>query len=69
MKKLLIGLIRAYQLIISPFFPPSCIHQPTCSQYALESIQRYGILQGMVLSVRRLLHCHPFSSGGYDPVP
>lgn len=69
MKRLFTGLIRAYQLLLSPFMPPSCIHQPTCSYYALEAIERHGVIRGVLLSIRRLLHCHPLSRGGYDPVP
>ncbi|MFQ5355840.1 MAG: membrane protein insertion efficiency factor YidD [Mariprofundaceae bacterium] len=69
MKWLLIGFIRAYQLLLSPVLPPSCIHQPTCSRYALEALERYGFIRGTFMSIRRLLHCHPFSRGGYDPVP
>jgi hypothetical protein len=69
MKRLLTGLIRAYQLLLSPVMPPRCIHQPTCSRYALEAIERHGVIRGVLLSIRRLLHCHPFSRGGYDPVP
>lgn len=65
----LIVLVRAYQLIISPLFPASCRFRPTCSAYALTSLQRYGIIKGTYLAVRRLLRCHPWNPGGYDPVP
>lgn len=62
-------LIRVYQYAISPLFPPSCRYTPTCSQYAVEAISKYGILKGSYLAVRRILRCHPFHPGGYDPVP
>ncbi len=62
-------LIRIYQYTISPLFPPSCRYVPTCSQYAVEAITKYGILKGLYLAVRRILRCHPFHPGGYDPVP
>lgn len=64
----LIGLIRFYQLFISPMIPPSCRFTPTCSQYAIDAIGLHGPLYGSYLAVRRLLRCHPFARGGYDPV-
>ncbi|MBV8883207.1 MAG: membrane protein insertion efficiency factor YidD [Chroococcidiopsidaceae cyanobacterium CP_BM_RX_35] len=69
MKRLMILLIRGYRVLISPLFPPTCRYQPTCSQYALEAIERFGMWQGSLLSLRRVLRCHPFHPGGYDPVP
>lgn len=69
MKILLICLIRGYRRFISPLFPPSCRFQPTCSQYALEAVERFGVFQGSWLALRRILRCHPFNRGGYDPVP
>ena len=62
-------LIRGYQRFISPMFPPSCRFTPSCSQYALEAVARYGLLRGSWLGGRRLLRCHPFHPGGFDPVP
>ncbi|HYP25438.1 MAG TPA: membrane protein insertion efficiency factor YidD [Blastocatellia bacterium] len=68
MKFVLVGIIRAYQLLISPLLPPSCRFTPTCSQYAMEAIKKHGTLRGSYLGLRRLLRCHPFHPGGYDPV-
>jgi putative membrane protein insertion efficiency factor len=65
----LIGLIRLYQLLISPALPPSCRFAPSCSRYTLEAIQRYGALKGGWLGARRLVRCHPWNPGGFDPVP
>lgn len=69
MKVLLLGLIHAYRILISPLFPPSCRFQPTCSQYGLEAIARYGSIKGGWLTAKRIARCHPWSEGGYDPVP
>ena len=66
---LLIALIRCYQRLISPGLPPSCRFAPSCSQYALEAVQRYGAVKGVWLGVRRLVRCHPWHPGGFDPVP
>jgi hypothetical protein len=69
MKIILLILIKFYRLAISPMFPPTCRFQPTCSQYAIEAIERFGAIKGSWLALRRILRCHPFSAGGYDPVP
>ena len=63
------GLIRGYQLFLSPLLPPSCRFHPSCSQYALEAVTRHGALRGGWLAARRLARCHPFHPGGFDPVP
>jgi putative membrane protein insertion efficiency factor len=67
-KVALIFLIRGYRLFISPLLPPSCRFTPTCSEYAMEAIGKYGALRGVYMGVRRILRCHPFHAGGYDPV-
>ena len=64
-----VWVIRGYQRIVSPALPPSCRFTPSCSQYSLEAVQRYGVVRGGWLGLRRLLRCHPFHPGGYDPVP
>lgn len=69
LKKIFLLLIRFYQVGISPLIGPRCRFQPTCSQYAIIAINRYGVVKGTYLAVRRLLKCHPFHKGGYDPVP
>lgn len=69
MKYILILLIQFYRNFISPLFPPSCRFQPTCSQYCLEAIQEFGSLRGSYLGIKRILKCHPFHPGGYDPIP
>ncbi|MEN6593873.1 MAG: membrane protein insertion efficiency factor YidD [Clostridiaceae bacterium] len=69
MRKVFVAIIRFYQKNISPLLPPSCRFQPTCSQYAIEAIQKYGALKGGAMAFWRILRCNPFSKGGYDPVP
>lgn len=69
MKRIALGLIRFYQLAISPYTPPSCRYIPTCSQYGYEAIMKHGLIKGGLLTAKRLLRCHPFSRGGIDPVP
>ncbi|CAD5912244.1 Putative membrane protein insertion efficiency factor [Planktothrix agardhii] len=68
-KTLLITLIRGYRLLISPLFPPVCRFHPTCSQYAIEAIETFGIVSGSWLALKRILRCHPYHPGGYDPIP
>jgi putative membrane protein insertion efficiency factor len=68
-RRMLATLIRGYQRLLSPVLPPSCRFYPSCSQYALEAITRYGALRGSWLAARRLVRCHPFHPGGFDPVP
>lgn len=70
MKKMLIKLVNLYRNYISPMKGRSaCIYIPTCSQYAIEALEKYGALKGSYLTVRRILRCHPFAKGGFDPVP
>lgn len=67
--RILIGLVRVYQLCISPVMGSNCRFYPTCSSYMIEAIQTHGALKGLWLGIRRLLRCHPYSDGGIDPVP
>lgn len=69
MKQVLLLLIRGYRRLLSPLFPPACRFNPTCSQYALTAIERFGPAKGAWLAARRITRCHPFNPGGYDPVP
>ena len=69
MKQLLLLIVRFYRSCISPLLPPSCRYYPTCSAYAMEAIERYGARRGGWMALRRILRCHPFHKGGYDPVP
>ena len=69
MKRTALGLIRLYQATISQVTPPSCRFVPSCSQYTYQAIERYGLVRGSWMGARRLARCHPFSVGGYDPVP
>jgi putative membrane protein insertion efficiency factor len=69
MSKIAILFIKVYKKVISPLLPPACRFYPTCSQYAIEALDKYGFLKGSLLSLKRILKCHPFHSGGFDPVP
>jgi putative membrane protein insertion efficiency factor len=69
MKQLALLLIRIYQLTLSPLLGPSCRFEPSCSRYAMACIEGHGVLRGGWLAVRRILRCHPFNPGGYDPPP
>ena len=68
-KKIFLILIKFYRLFLSPLKPPSCRYIPTCSEYAFIAIEKYGALKGGWMAVKRILRCHPFHKGGYDPVP
>tara|TARA_R110002096_G_scaffold37793_1_gene104753 strand:- start:2493 stop:2726 length:234 start_codon:yes stop_codon:yes gene_type:complete len=69
LNKPFIAIIRFYQMCISPMLGPHCRFSPTCSQYALEAIQTYGVIKGLYLALKRISKCHPFHTGGHDPVP
>lgn len=69
MAKILIAIIRAYQICLSPLLGKNCRFSPSCSQYTLEAIRKYGSFRGSYLGVRRIIRCHPFTPGGFDPVP
>lgn len=66
-RRVLVGCVRVYQLVLSPHLPPSCRYTPSCSQYAIEALGRYGALRGTVLAAWRLARCAPWGRGGYDP--
>lgn len=68
-KHLFINMIKIYQRFISPFFPSSCKFSPSCSKYGIEAINKHGAIKGLVLTVKRILKCNPWSKGGYDPIP
>lgn len=69
LRRILVGVIRFYQVAISPWTPATCRFQPTCSQYALGAVRRHGVLRGGWLALRRIGRCHPWGGQGYDPVP
>ena len=68
MRKAVIAMLRFYKRFISPFLPSACRFQPTCSEYMLEAVDKYGVARGVGMGIRRLLRCHPFHAGGFDPV-
>ena len=68
MKIVLIKLVKAYQRFISPLSVPRCRFYPTCSNYFLQAVEKYGAIKGSMLGIKRILRCHPFSKGGYDPL-
>ena len=68
-QKIVIGLIRLYQTTLSPLLPRSCRFEPSCSEYTLQSIDKYGVIKGVALGAQRISKCHPFHPGGYDPIP
>ncbi len=69
MKGIALGAIRLYQRLVSPFLPPACRFEPTCSEYALQAIEKWGVGKGCLLGLRRVVRCHPWNPGGLDPVP
>ena len=69
MRALLILIVRAYQVVLSPLFSGCCRFEPSCSNYMIEALQTHGAVKGLYLGVKRLLRCHPFGKSGYDPVP
>ena len=68
-ERLVVGLLRLYQLTLSPLVGPACRFEPSCSAYFIEAVERHGALRGSALGMRRLTRCHPFHRGGLDPVP
>jgi putative membrane protein insertion efficiency factor len=69
MTKLLVSLIKGYQLVLSPFIGQQCRFTPTCSHYAIEALQTHGVVEGVLLALKRILRCHPWQAGGHDSVP
>jgi hypothetical protein len=69
MKRGLLHLLRGYQRYVSPYLSPSCRFTPSCSEYTRQAVERYGVVKGLWMGVKRLGHCHPLSSGGFHPVP
>jgi putative membrane protein insertion efficiency factor len=68
MKKILVGIVKLYRKFISPIKPPTCRFYPTCSEYSLQALEKYGALKGSYLSIKRISKCHPLHPGGYDPL-
>ena len=69
MRRFVVAIIRAYQYVLSPWWGQQCRFTPTCSHYAIEAVERHGVLTGSWLATRRILRCHPWKPGGFDPVP
>jgi putative membrane protein insertion efficiency factor len=67
-RKLFIGSIQIYRRFLSPMLPPTCRYEPSCSLYTVQAIEKYGALKGLFMGIRRVLRCHPFARGGFDPV-
>ena len=67
-RRLVIGLIQVYRKFLSPMLPPTCRYEPSCSLYTVQAIEKYGVLKGLFMGVLRVLRCHPFARGGFDPV-
>lgn len=68
MKYAVLGFLRLYKMFLSPFLPPACRFEPTCSEYARQAVEKYGAIKGSWLGIKRILRCQPFSKGGFDPV-
>jgi putative membrane protein insertion efficiency factor len=68
MKFLVLGFLQLYKTLVSPFLPPACRFEPTCSTYMMEAVEKYGAIKGTWMGVKRILRCQPFCKGGYDPV-
>ena len=66
---IVVGTIRLYKMFISPLMPSACRFSPTCSMYAIEAVEKHGLVNGLFLAIKRILRCNPFCKGGYDPVP
>lgn len=69
MKSVVIACIRFYQIVLSPWMGTHCRYSPTCSAYAIEAVRVHGVVRGLIMGMSRILRCHPFHAGGYDPVP
>ena len=69
MRELVIGALRLYKRVLSPMLPPACRYYPTCSEYMTEAVAKHGVRHGLRLGCLRILRCHPFRAGGFDPVP
>jgi uncharacterized protein len=67
-RRLFVGLIQIYRRFLSPMLPPTCRYEPSCSLYTMQAIEKYGVLRGSFMGIRRVLRCHPFARGGFDPV-